>query len=203
MSSIMCDQQGTYRWAYEFNLWKNPTILITILKVLGGVFLALFVFIGIVNLFEGYTSAEDMLANLRVAGIILLVMLGITLLGYAIYALMVGGSYCVVFTMNERGIEHRQLPEQFKKAQVMGGLSVLSGLASGNLSQMGLGLLTATNDARYSDFANVRSIQGLPRRGTIKVNEPLSKNQVYVDPEDYDFVFAYIRAHCPNATVKG
>jgi hypothetical protein len=32
---------------------------------------------------------------------------------------------------------------------------------------------------------------------TIKVNEPLSKNQVYVEKEDFDFVYNYILARCP------
>lgn len=50
----------------------------------------------------------------------------------------------------------------------------------------------------------MRSIKGSRALQVIKVNEPLMKNQVYVEPSDYDFAFGYIVSHCPNATkVKG
>ena len=28
-------QDGIYRWTYELNIYRNPTVLITVLKVLG------------------------------------------------------------------------------------------------------------------------------------------------------------------------
>jgi len=37
----------------------------------------------------------------------------------------------------------------------------------------------------------------------IKISEPLAKNQVYVEPGDYDFVFNCIVSRRPNAAVKG
>jgi hypothetical protein len=37
----------------------------------------------------------------------------------------------------------------------------------------------------------------------IKVNEPLAKNQVYVEKSDYDFVYGFIRARCPHAKLRG
>ena len=107
-----------------------------------------------------------------------------------------------MFTMDERGIQHKQLPRQFEKAQVMGALNVVAGLTTGNPTQMGIGAITSTRNAISSDFAAVRSIRGYRRRGVIKVNEPLAKNQVYVEAQDYDFVFNYIVEHCPNAVVK-
>ncbi|MBQ9001947.1 MAG: hypothetical protein IJ087_08855, partial [Eggerthellaceae bacterium] len=92
---------------------------------------------------------------------------------------------------------------EFKKAQVVAGLNVLAGLVAGNLSQMGMGILTATHDATVSTFSSVRSVKGSRALHVIKVNEPMAKNQVYVEPGDYDFVFGYIRDHCPNAQVRG
>ena len=49
-----------------------------------------------------------------------------------------------------------------------------------------------------SDFASVRSVQPYKSRNLIKVNELLSKNQVYVNAEYFDFVYDYIRSHCPK-----
>ena len=204
MSEIVQDEQGTYRWVHEFNLLTNPTVLVTLLKVLSGVAVVLFALFGIMDLAEGYTSAEDVLERLRFDGIILLVIVVLTLVGYVAYAVMQGGKYCVVFTMDEEGIEHKQLPKQYKKDQVVGALNVLAGLAGGNPTQAGIGFLSASRDSSYSTFSAVRSIKGSRMLRVIKVNEPLMKNQVYVEPQDYDFVFGYIRDHCPNATnVKG
>ncbi len=205
-SSIVVDEDGAYRWAYEFNLFTNPTILLTILKIFLGIVAALIVF-GIVltipDLAGGYAEPEDVLGVFRSGGIIALLFIVLTIIGYIIYALMNGGKYCVVFAMDDEGVTHKQLPRQFEKAQVVAGLNVLAGLAGGNLSQMGLGILTATHDTTSSTFFSVRSVKGSRALRVIKVNEPLSKNQVYVEPGDYDFVFGFIRDRCPNATVKG
>jgi hypothetical protein len=32
----------------------------------------------------------------------------------------------------------------------------------------------------------------------IKVNQLLDRNQVYVRKEDYDFVYDFIKSHCPK-----
>ena len=205
-SSIVVDEDGVYRWVYEFNLFTNPTILLTIIKIFLGIIAALIVF-GIVllipDLVQGYAGAEDVAGMFVSGGGIALLFIVLTIVGYVIYAFMNGGKYCVVFTMDDEGITHKQLPKEFKKAQVIGALNVIAGVASGNLSQTGLGILTATHDTTSSNFASVRSVKGSRALRVIKVNESMAKNQVYVEPGDYDFVFGYIRDRCPNATVKG
>ena len=205
-SSIVVDENGVYRWVYEFNLFTNPTILLTIIKIFLGIILALILF-GIVliipDLAGGYAGAEDVAGMFVSGGGMALLFIVLTIVGYVIYAFMNGGKYCVVFTMDDEGIMHKQLPRQFEKAQVVSALNVIAGAASGNLSQTGMGILTATHDTTSSNFASVRSVKGSRALRVIKVNEPLAKNQVYVEPGDYDFVFGYIRERCPNATVKG
>ncbi|MBQ9069003.1 MAG: hypothetical protein IJ131_08090 [Eggerthellaceae bacterium] len=204
--SIVSDGNGTYRWVHELNLFTNPTILLTVLKVFIGIVVGLGAFmlaLLVPDLVRGHADSNDAIGTLHMTGLLALLFVALTIVGYFAYALMQGGTYCVVFTMDERGIIHKQLPRQFEKTQVLNGLNVLAGLAAGNLSQMGMGILNATHDTTVSDFASVRSVKGSRALHVIKVNESLSKNQVYVDPEDYDFVFGFIRDHCPNATVKG
>lgn len=203
---IVVDGDGVYRWVYEFNLWANPTILSTVLKAFAIAVLVILVFmlaLLIPDLVGGTLYPWQAEGALRIGAVMLVVMLGLAIVGYVVYALMNGGKYCAVFEMDEKGIEHRQLPKQFEKTQVVGALNVLAGLASGNPGQVGVGILTASRDSSYSSFGAVTSIKGSRRLQVIKVNEPLMKNQVYVEPGDYDFVFGYIRDHCPNATVKG
>lgn len=202
-SSIIIDEQGTYRWAYEFNLWTNPTILVTVLKALAIAVAVLVVFmlaLLIPDLVGGTLYSWQVEGTLRIGAVMLAVMLGLALIGYAFYAVIMGGKYCAVFEMNEQGIVHKQLPKQFEKAQVISALNVLAGLVGGKPSQAGMGILTAARDSSTSSFEAVRSIKGSRALRVIKVNEPLMKNQIYVEPEDYDFVFDYIASHCPNAT---
>ena len=206
MGNIVKDGRGVYRWVYEFNLLTNPTILLAIVKVFLGIIAVLIVF-GIVltipDLVQGYAGFEDVAGIFVSGGAIALLFIALTVVGYVIYALMNGGKYCVLFTMDDEGVTHKQLPRQFKKDQVVAGLNALAGLAAGNLSQMGMGILVAEHDTTSSAFSRVRSVKGSRALRVIKVNEPLAKNQVYVEPEDYDFVFGFIRDHCPNARVKG
>ena len=206
MDTITRDERGTYRWVYEFNLWRNPTILLTVCKIFVLITLAFTAFMLLLlvpDLLGGTLYSWQVVGTLRMGAVILAIMLALSLLGYAVYALMMGGTYCAVFEMNEDGVVHRQMPKQFKKAEIVAALNVLAGLATGNPGQVGVGMLSAARDSATSEFAAVRSIKGSRRLHVIKVNEPLMKNQVYVEPEDYDFVFGYIRDHCPNATVKG
>ena len=147
-------------------------------------------------------TAGDLLESDFIAILIgFLAMLGVTGLGYLVYALMNGGKYCVAFEMDDNGVTHRQMPSQVKKAEVVGMINVLAGIAAGNVSQVGIGLTSARSELS-SDFSAVRSIDGNRRRCVIKVNEPFAKNQVYVEPADYDFVMGYITSRCPNAKVR-
>ena len=206
MSNILKDEQGVYRWVYEFNLWTNPTILFTVAKVFliaFAVVMAFLLLLLVPDLVGGTLHSWEVEGTLHMGGIFLAVVAGLTLIGYVAYAVMQGGKYCAMFTMDENGIEHRQLPREFKKAQVVGALNVLAGLASGKPAQVGLGIDTATRNTMTSTFDSVRSVKGSRALRVIKVNEPFAKNQVYVSPEDYDFVFGYIRDHCPNARVRG
>ena len=202
-SSIIVDQDGTYRWVFEYSLWSDPTVFLTILKIFAGIALGIVIVMELVNLFDGGWDVADLGERLRFDAIILAFACGLATLGYVVYALMQGGKYCVLFTMDDAGVEFRPLPKEVKRAEAVGALNVLLGLATGSPSQVGIGLTTASNDAMVSTFANVRSIQGYPRRGVIKVNEPLAKNQVYVEKSDYDFVYGFIRERCPHAKLRG
>lgn len=204
-SSIQLCPDGAYRWVYEYNLLTNPTILLTIGKVFLGIIIgfgALMLIMLVPDLVQGHAGAEDIAFSFQMTGIMLLVFLVLIILGYGIFALMQGGKYCVMFTMDENSVTFTQMPKEMKLAEVVGLLNVIAGLAGGKPSQVGLGIATASRESMTSTFSAVRSIKGSRRLQVIKVNEPLAKNQVYVQPEDYDFVFDYIVSHCPDAQVR-
>ena len=184
---------GKYRWVYELNMLTNPIIFWTVLKVLGGVWLFLYVCMLIFGDFATFWEAFRIFAYVM-AGIVAL-----SLMGYLVVAAMYKGKYVVLFEMDEDGISHTQMPRQYKKAQVLSAFTVLAGLASGKPSTVGAGILAATKNSSTSVFENVRKVKARRRLHVIKVNQLLNKNQVYVPDEDFDFVYDFIKSRCPHA----
>jgi hypothetical protein len=120
------------------------------------------------------------------------------IIAYVFVGFLYGGKYYVLFKMDDKGVNHIQLDKQYKKAQALGFLTALIGLSSGNLTTAGSGLMAATKQSLYTSFKKVKSIKVAKARNTIYVNETLSRNQVYVANEDFDFILEHILNHCPK-----
>ncbi|MBR5068903.1 MAG: hypothetical protein IKX25_05835 [Bacteroidales bacterium] len=188
---------GKYRWAYEYDMLRNPSILFTVLKIFAFLVLGL----GLLMLILGLYDGNGFLETLVFAGKMVLVIGGIFLflaiVSYLLLALIFNRKYMVLFEMDENGILHRQMQKQVKKAQVLAFITAMVGLMAKRPSTVGAGLLSATKTSSYSTFSSVRSVKAYRRRHLIKVNEPLNYNQIYVD-EDFDFVYNFILSHCPK-----
>jgi hypothetical protein len=101
--------------------------------------------------------------------------------------------------MDEHGITHSQMQKHVRQQQIVSGIGVAVGLATGKPGVIGNSLLAASVNKWKSDFASVRKVKAVPHRNLIKVSELLTKNRIFVDnPEDYKFVLDYIRQHCPR-----
>lgn len=192
-SDVRLCADGKYRWVYEMGMFTNPTIFWTVLKVLGGVWIAIWI---VEVLVRGF---EDFLPSLKVFAIVMAVIVVISFLGYLVVAIMYGGKYVVLFEMDEKEVSHIQMPRQYKKAQVMGWITAMAGLSSGSLSTAGAGMLAASKSSSTSVLANVCKVKAYRRRHLIKVNQLLNKNQVYALDEDFDFVYNFLKSYCPNA----
>ena len=203
MKTIQQGPDGTYRWEYELSLYKNPHLLFLIWRIFGWILLGLWLFIVILQLFDGILSFKEMLAfSAKFIGGIGALMFVLCAAGYYIYALIMGGKYRVLFTMDDRGVDHRQEKTQLKKARRIGMLTVLAGLFSRNVGRVGQGMTVAgSSGGMYTAFKHVKSIQADKKRSLIKVNETLFRNQVYADGEDFDFALDYIVKRCPQAKI--
>lgn len=193
-AGIFKDMFGKLYWEYDLSFWKNPAILITVLRVM---WLSSFICAFIVSIFQigdGFGKAVGFFFKLGIlmcAGMSVL-----ALLGYALYALIMGGKYCVVFEMDETGVNHIQVASQFKKAQVLSALTVMAGLAGGKLTVVGSGLLAGSRQAMRTNFAANVKVEGNKNRETIYLTDGLFHNQVYADKQQFDYVLNYIQEHC-------
>ena len=179
-------------------MWKNPSILILIFKIFFWVFVGIWGFMIILTLIEDGWNPEMMWDTTLPFLILIGAFTVIALIAYAIVAAMYGGKYIVLFEMDEKGVNHCQVNAQAMRARKMGIITAAAGVATGNLTTAGIGATSASRSSLYTSFNKVRSIQCSKHRNLIKVNELFFKNQVYVRDEDFDFVYEYIKSHCPQ-----
>ena len=203
MKNIQLCPDGKYRWAYELSLYKNPHILFLVWKIFGWILFGIWVFMLILQVSDGILSAKEIVIfSLKFLGGIGALVFVLSILGYGLYAFIMGGKYCALFEMDGKGVEHKQMKAQVKKAQLIGVLTALAGLAGGRVGTVGQGMMVAgSSGGMYTAFEHVKSIKADKKRSLIKVNETLFKNQVYADGEDFDFALDYIVTHCPQAKV--
>ena len=187
---------GKYRWAYEMNTLKNPTIFLTVLKVM-------MISVGIVWLFGlviglGDMSLDYFLFWTKLTGIMFGIFIVLTIIGVLVTAAILG-KYVVLFEMDEKEVTHIQMPRQVKKAEVIGLITALVGAMAKSPTTIGAGVLATAKAKSTSEFVNVRRVKARRRLNLIKVNQLLDKNQVYVADEDFDFVYDFIKSRCTKA----
>lgn len=196
---VVMGRDGIMRWVYEMNMWKNPTLVITIWKVLMLAALVPALLIFFLTLGDGIGSA--FLAFFRIMAIVAAVVSGLMLLAYPLVAIINGGKYCVMFEMDDTCVRHIQMQNQFNKNQVLALVVTLAGVMAGNMQAAGAGMLAGSKQTAVSRFENVRSITVHEKRHVIYVNEKVSHNQVYADSADFVFIRDAIISRCKKAKV--
>ena len=177
---------GKYRWTYEVNLYKNPSMFYDLMKVVGislGFVFAIMIFALISDGIDWDSLMNDLWGFMWVCvGFAVL-----CLIGYLIWVRISGGRYAALFGMDEESVTHEQMPKTVKVGEL------IASVGDTNAT------LATSVHAWKTDFKDVRRVIPKPRRHLIKVNELLTKNRVYVDnKEDYEFVLDYIRQRCPR-----
>lgn len=198
----MCTD-GKYRWVYELNLYKNPAIIKEVGRVMLISLVIVLVLISGFQIIDGIgTLAERLLFVAELAGILIVILVVITILGYLLYSYMMGGTYCALFEMDENGVCNKAQEKHIKKAELISAITVIAGLAGGRPGVVGTGMLASARTSMYTRFDSVKELEILPKQHLIRLNEKLSRNQVYAEDEDFAFVADYLKAHCKYAKVK-
>jgi hypothetical protein len=196
---VMLCKDGKYRWIHEVNMFKNPSILFDVWKVLGITMLIVIVIVGFILVISGDLDVDGMLGMGKAMLITAAIMAVLSIIGYLVYALIAGGKYIVLFTLDEKEVVHQQMPRSAKKGQIIGDLAILAGLATGRMGTIGTGMLAKSRTTMTTTLSDVKRLTPCPRMNMIKVNETLSKNRVYVCKEDFFLVYNFLCEHCMNA----
>ena len=99
-------------------------------------------------------------------------------------------------------VHNIQHDKQLKKAPGIDWTNMLLGAAGNKLSMTGSGLVLMTKNSMTSEFALVKKVTRNARENTIKLDQILEHNQIYVEKEDYDFVWNYITSRCKKAKIR-
>ncbi|MDO4510336.1 MAG: hypothetical protein Q4B68_00780 [Bacteroidales bacterium] len=197
-TNIHLRPDGKYCWVHEFNLYTNPTILLMLLKIFFWIYFCMWAFLVLLDVGNSWYGWDDFLDFGKWMLVFFACFSAFCTVCYYIYALVMGGKYCVLFEMDDKGVRHKQMPKQVKKAQILSALGFGLGAARGSLSGMGTSALAGARSEMYSEFGVVKSVEVYRRRGVIKVNALLNYNQVYAAPEDFDWVLQYILDRIPK-----
>ena len=194
---------GKYRWVYELDMYKSSAIIKEVWRafLIAGLIVA--AMLAVFSLIEGDSLAETVRFVGEVMAILFGIFLVLSILSYLIYAFLINGKYCVLFEMDEYGINHKQHEKQVEKSQLIGAIATIAGAATGRPGMAGTGILAAARTSMYTGFDDVKELEFLPKEHLIRVNETLNRNQVYAEEEDFAFVANYIKAHCKNAKMRG
>lgn len=192
-------QDGKYRWVYEVNMLTNYSILFDVWKVFGISIVIIIILFTIIFLFTGELSLDIFIGMGKGVFFSAAILAVLSILGYLLYAAISGWKYVALFIMDEKEVTHQQMPREVKKGQIIGALTILAGLASGRPGVIGTGILSQSRSSMTSTLANVKRLIPSRRMNLIKVNQLLAKNRVYVNDEDFDFVYNFLCQHCVNA----
>ena len=196
--SLFKDAGEKYHWVYELPMLKSFFLLFEVWRVLGIAAIVVILMMAIFNLCAG-NGWEGLLASLGMGALVLGILLVISIPSYYIVTKANNGKYTVLFDMDKDGIDHTQIKTD--KQNALDVLTILVGSAAKSFTAQGAGLLSSAGGSLYSRFSNVRKIKAVKKKDLIKISCRLTRNQVYVAPEDFDFVYDYIVGHCPNARI--
>lgn len=191
-------KDGKYRWVYDVNLYTNPTVFFDVVKVMLMSAVIMIAIVLLIGLFSGGMSMGVLKGLAGGLGLSVVIILGLSVVGYLLYAVITGGKYTVLFILDEKELVHKMYGKSLKKSQLIGNLAMMAGAASGRVGTIGSGMLAKSRTSMTTELKDVRQLKRRRWMNTIEVNQLLSKNRVYMKKEDFDFVYNFLCEHCTN-----
>ncbi len=207
---------GKYRWVYELNMFKNPMILFTVWQIFLFAILICFVLLFAI-IFISTIDWEDLfyidfkpnylywnnlwddiksiLFGFGIVGLGATFILGT--IGYLILAIVMGGKEVMVFEMDNEGVNMMLQEKTYEKQTGLMWLVAVSAMTGKNSNAM-LDYALLTKRSQYSSFSHSTTIIKKKAFRAIHLKQWFGFNTVYVEPEDFDFVWNYIVERVPG-----
>ena len=196
-------RRGTeYRWLHDVSLWRDTVIPMMLLKItlLAALMPALLLLV--IETLEG-SLMRGLQAFGQVYAIVAGIMLCLMIIAYPIYVLMSGGRYSILFEMDDKGIDHIEMPSRgVKRTDLMARVGFLAGLASGNPSAAGASLLALSRKSMHTPFKRVRKVVVYERKRVIKlIARNMTRNLIYTQAADFKLITDLLLERCPKGAI--
>lgn len=192
----LCDD-GVYRWVYVYDLWKNYTVILEIEKIFILTAMVIMIIQGLLGIREK-GIVKRLISAAQEAGVILAVMTGLLLISYPIYCLLSKGKYCVLFEMDDRSIMHTRMEKKVEREDLVEWLWAANEILDSRLLSTGLSIATASEASMETVFADVRKVTVSRKGKTITLRCRITRNQVYVPDDKFEFIRDFILERCPE-----
>lgn len=176
---------GKYRWVYEFDQRKRPTLLLSLLWK----FVSVGAIAGMLALLTrvGTGAAAPFWSGLLITLALMAAGTLVSLTVFAAHILQNGPTQCLLFTADEDMISCQQVRGKTNKEKVAHAIAAWVG----GQSQPSLRFY----DPNAVRLDTVTSIAPEPKHGLIRVNGL----KVYAEPEQFPLILNYLKRQCPRA----
>ncbi|WP_156000753.1 hypothetical protein [Thioalkalivibrio sp. ALJT] len=192
-----------YRWLHDVSLWRDTVIPLMLFRLILLAALIPALLLLVIETLEG-SFLRGLQAFGQVYLIVASIMLGLFIIAYPLYVLVSGGRYSILFEMDDKGIDHIEMPSRgVKRTDLLARVGFLAGLASGNPSASGASLLALSRKRMHTPFNRVRKVVVYERKGVVKlIARNMTRNLIYAQPADFKLIKDLLLERCPRkATV--
>ncbi len=188
-----------YRWLHDVSLWRDTILPMMLFKIilLAALFPASILLI--IETLDG-SFMQGLKASVQVYAIVAGILLGLFIIAWPLYILVSGGRYSILFEMDDKGIDHVQMPARgVNRTDLLARAGFMAGLASGNPSAAGASLLALSRKRMHTSFGSVRKVIIYQRRHVIKlIARDMTRNLVYAQAEDFELIRDLVLERCPK-----
>jgi len=174
-------KQPELSWEIDFPLITNSLVLSAWLKAMGAAYLVIMLILGTVLVGTG--DAADVP---ELAGVIALVMIGLSLFGLLIMLVVFGNRFKARFTLTDKGITYEGVDS---RARRLARITVVTGAITGSPRTTGAGLLAVSNERVDLDWSGAFEARFHPKQRTIAIrNQWRDLLHLYCTEENYEQV---------------
>jgi len=185
-----------YRWVHDVNLWRDTMLLSILLKIILFAPLVPALLLMVVETLEG-SPVQGLQVSAQAYAIIAGIMLGLFIIAYPLYVLLHGGRYSILFEMDDEGVDHIEMPSRVGRTDLLARVGFMAGLASGNPTVAGSGLLALSRKRMHTPFSRVRKVVVYERKRVIKlIARDLTRNLIYAQTADFDLIRDLVVERC-------
>ncbi|MBQ9155418.1 MAG: hypothetical protein IJ137_01410 [Eubacterium sp.] len=195
------DEYGVYHWVYRLPMFRNFSILKTVLKAMGICFL-IPVLILVCLCVKNQGTMEDFLEVFGILAIIAIAILIISVLSYLLVAALYGGNYVAIYTMDQQTITTAQPASQASRQAIIGLFTAATGVLGQNPGVYIAGLAGAARQVVQTSYKDIKSLKFIPEKGEIRIHSFLTWYTIYVTPDDFSLVAGYLEGQCLNAKIS-